>query len=100
MKKHEIKTYEELVRRSTKDTEWFWEAVAEDLKIEWFKPYAEVLETAQGIPWAKWFLDGKINIAHNCLDKHARSSRKDKTAVLWEGEEGKERSLTYHELYR
>ncbi len=99
MKKNAIQTYEELVKRSTQDIEWFWKAVAEDLQIEWYQPYTQVLDTSQGIPWAKWFLNGKINIAHNCLDKHVNTPRKDKTVVIWEGEEGTTRRLTYQELY-
>ncbi len=99
MKKHAIQSYEELVKHSAQDIEWFWKAAAEDLQIEWYQPYTQVLDTSQGIPWAKWFLNGKINIAHNCLDKHINTPRKDKTAVIWEGEEGITRRLTYKELY-
>ncbi len=100
MQKQNIKTYQELLTRSTQDIEWFWKAVAEDLQIEWYQPYTQILDTSQGIPWAKWFLNGKINIAHNCLDKHQKTPRKEKTAVIWEGEEGKTRQLTYQELYQ
>ncbi len=100
MQKHRITTYQELLRRSAQDIEWFWEAIAEDLHIEWFTPYTKILDTSEGNPWAKWFINGRINIAHNCLDKHVNSNRGEKTAVIWEGEEGKKRQLTYQELHR
>lgn len=100
MLKHSIKTYQELLARSTQDIEWFWKAVAEDLQIEWFQPPTTTLDTSQGIPWAKWFLNGKINIAYNCLDKHINTPRKGKTAVIWEGEEGTTRRLTYQEVHQ
>jgi acetyl-CoA synthetase len=98
MQKHQIKDYAELVRRSVEDIEWFWDAVVKELQIEFFEPYTKVLDISQGIPWAKWFVGGTINIAHNCVDKHARA-RPNKLALLWEGEDGTVRRLTYRELY-
>ncbi|MFN4219116.1 MAG: AMP-binding protein, partial [Candidatus Bipolaricaulia bacterium] len=97
MQKHNIKDYAELVRRSIEDLEWFWDAVVTDLQIEFFEPYKKVLDVSRGIPWAKWFVGGKINIAHNCVDKHAQA-RPDKLALIWEGEDGSVRRLTYREL--
>ncbi len=73
MKKHRIKTYRQLVKRSQEDIEWFWDAVVKDLDIKWFKPYRRVLDTSKGIAWARWFIGGKLNIAYNCVDKHAES---------------------------
>ncbi len=99
MQKHEIKNYQELVRRSTNDIEWFWDAVVQDLNIEFFQPYEKVLDTSRGIPWAKWFVGGKTNLAHNCLDRHARGPGKHRPALIWEGEDGAIRKRTYEELY-
>ena len=79
MRKHRIHTLDELTKRSIDDMEWFWDACAKDLKIEWFKPYKKVLDTSKGIEWARWFIGGKLNIAHNCTDRHA-GTRGDKTA--------------------
>jgi len=98
MQKHQITDYAELVRRSVEDIEWFWDAVVTELQIEFFEPYTKVLDISQGIPWAKWFVGGTINIAYNCVDKHARA-RPNKLALLWEGEDGTVRRLTYRELY-
>jgi acetyl-CoA synthetase len=98
MRRHGIASHDELIRRSTSDVAWFWDAIVADLGIEFFEPYRQVLDTSAGLPWARWFIGGEINLAHNCLDKHARSDRRDRTAIAWEGEEGAVRRLTYGEL--
>ncbi len=98
MQEHGIKDYPELIRRTTDDIEWFWDAVVKELQIEFFEPYKKILDTSQGIAWAKWFVGGKINIAHNCVDKHTQT-RPEKLALIWEGEDGTVRRLTYRELY-
>ncbi|UCF11694.1 MAG: acetate--CoA ligase [Thermoplasmatales archaeon] len=100
MKKYDIKDYEELIKRSTDDLEWFWDAVIEDLGIEWFQPYEKVLDDSDGIQWTKWFIGGKINIVHNCLDKHVKSDKKNNIAITWENEKGDIRKLTYNDLYK
>ena len=95
MKKHDIRDYDELIKKSTDDIEWFWDAVMKDLNIEWFQPYTKVLDDSKGIQWVKWFIDGKINIVHNCLDRHARSNKKDNKAIIWENEKGKVRKFSF-----
>jgi len=98
MKRYDIKNYDDLIKKSTDDIEWFWDAVIKDLNIEWFQPYEKVLDASDGIQWTKWFIGGKINIVHNCLDKHLRSDRKDNIAITWENENGDVRKLTYNDL--
>ncbi len=98
MDRNQIQSYDELVRRSTDDIEWFWDAAVRDLGIDWFRPYTRVLDVSEGIPWSKWFLNGKINLVHNCVDRHAISSRTNKLALIWEGQDGSVRKLTYGEL--
>src|ERR1700679_2499114 len=66
MKQHAIAGYRELVGRSTEDIEWFWNAVIDDLGIEFYRPFDTLLDTSNGIPWSRWFVGGKINLAHNC----------------------------------
>ena len=100
MKKNNIKNYNHLMKKSTEDIEWFWDAALKDLNIEWYKPYEKVLDDSKGIQWTKWFIGGKINIVHNCLDKHANSKRKDNIAIIWENETGDVRKLTYAELFK
>jgi len=100
MKKHNIKNYDELIKKSTDDIEWFWDAVLKDLDIEWFLPYEKVLDSSLGIQWTKWFIGGKINIVHNCLDRHANSDKKNNIALIWENEEGYVKKLSYCKLYK
>jgi acetyl-CoA synthetase len=74
----------------------FWEEQAKTL--EWMAPWTRVLEWT--VPHAKWFVGGKLNIAANCLDRHLRTPRRNKAAIIWEGEPGDRRTLTYWELHR
>lgn len=97
MRAHGIETYEELVRRSQDDLEWFWDAVVQDLDLEFLTPYERVLDTSDGIPWAKWFVGGRTNLAHNCVDRWAERTP-DTAAILWEGEDGSIRTISYREL--
>jgi acetyl-CoA synthetase len=82
--------------RAAKDPEGFWAEQAKN--IEWFKPYERVLEW--NAPWAKWFVGGKLNITYNCVDRHAHSARRNKAAIIWEGEPGDSRVLTFGMLER
>lgn len=98
MDKHGIKDYKDLIKHSTEDIEWFWDAAIEELNVEWFKKYKKVLDASE-VQWAKWFIEGKLNITHNCLDKHAKSWRKNKVAFIWVGENGAEKRYSYWDLY-
>jgi acetyl-CoA synthetase len=97
MQRHGIADYPELIRRSTQEIEWFWDAIVRDLGLSFFEPYRRVLDASAGVPWCRWFVGGKINVAYNCLDRHA-ASRPEKRAVVWEGEDGATRTLSYSEL--
>ena len=97
MRAHGIATEEELIRRSTDDVEWFWDAVVRDLDLEFYEPYTSVLDASRGIEWATWFGGGSVNLAHVCVDRWAERTP-DATAVLWEGEEGWTSRLSYREL--
>ena len=87
MRAHGIATEEELIRRSTSDVEWFWDAAIRDLGLEFFESYSRVLDTSRGIEWATWFGGGTVNLAHNCVDRWAERTP-DAAAIVWEGEEG------------
>ncbi|PSH03487.1 MAG: acetate--CoA ligase [Acidobacteria bacterium] len=89
-----LEEYERIYAEAAENPESFWGRIAEEL--HWFEPWSKVLEW--NAPWAKWFVGGKTNISYNCLDRHVASSRRDKVAILWEGEPGDTRSLTYGEL--
>jgi acetyl-CoA synthetase len=87
--------YEALYRRSIDDPEAFWAEAAGEL--EWFAPWTRVF--GGDIAHPQWFTGGKLNLSHNCVDRHAAGPRRDKVALLWEGEPGEIRKLTFGELH-
>ncbi|HVA95572.1 MAG TPA: acetate--CoA ligase [Candidatus Dormibacteraeota bacterium] len=82
--------------RAANDPEGFWAEQAKNL--DWFVPWKRVLEW--DAPWAKWFVGGKLNVTYNCVDRHAHSARRNKAAIIWEGEPGDSRVLTFGMLER
>jgi len=126
MTRHRIADHQELLRRAAAEPEWFWPAALEDLGVVWFQPYLKVLDSDKGVEWTRWFIDGQINMAYNCLDKHLRGCTADsaasanacccgtvdeakageleqarswdREALVWEGELGEVRRFTYLEL--
>ena len=88
--------YQQIYAASAADPEGFWANIAGELN--WFQKWNRVIEW--DLPWAKWFVGGKINLAYNCLDRHVQSARKNKAAIIWEGEPGEIRTLTYQQLLR
>jgi acetyl-CoA synthetase len=99
MDRHGIASVAELMHRSTEELEWFWNAVMEDLRIEFYEPYVKVLDTTPGMPWTRWCVGGKMNIVHNCLDKWIGTAAQNRVAIRWEGEDGQTRLLSYADLY-
>jgi acetyl-CoA synthetase len=91
-------TYQEFIRYSQEKLEEFWAEMVKELAIDWFEPYRQVLDVSQGAEWARWFNGGKLNIAWNCLDRHAAGPVRDHLAIIWEGEDGSVRTLTFGEL--
>jgi acetyl-CoA synthetase len=91
---HSKEEYDEICARAAADPEGFWADIAREL--HWFEPWTKVLEW--DCPWAKWFLGGKINLSYNCLDRHVATWRKNKAAIIWEGEPGEVRTYTYQQL--
>ena len=88
--------YERWTRLAEENPEKFWADVANEL--EWFSPWRTVLEWKA--PFAKWFVGATTNLSHNCLDRHLTNGRRNKAAIIWEGEPGDSRTLTYHDLHR
>jgi len=88
--------YERLFQRAKDDPQGFWAEQAESL--HWFRRWDKVLEWTE--PHAKWFTGGKINVSDNCLDRHLNGPRKNKAAIIWEGEPGDSRVLRYQDLHR
>ena len=100
MEQHNIDSFDELLKRSTEDVSWFTDAVLKFLDIRFYEPYTNVVDLSQGIAWPKWCVDAKMNIVHNCLDKYIGTGVEKRNALIWEGEDGTTRSMTYGELYR
>ena len=112
--RHGLANYDALLRRSVDDPQWFWSAVLDDLGIEFYEPYRQVLDSSGGIAWSRWCVGGTLNIVHNCLDKWVGTPVAHKVALRWEGEEAEEnehgdgrdrsgeratRAVTYGDLY-
>ncbi len=90
-------SYEELYQWTLDNNEQFWADMASEL--EWFQPWEKVLDDSNK-PFFKWFVGGKTNIVHNAIDRHAASWRRNKLAMVWEGEDGTQRTFSYHALNR
>ena len=94
--------YRKLYTESIKSPQKFWSRMAKEL--HWFKPWKKLCTWDE--PFAKWFIGGQINLSYNCLDRHLEGSRRNKAAIIWEGEPsgfgnpGEQRVLTYTDLHR
>src|SRR6516225_7932332 len=104
---HGINDVRDLIKKSTADTEWFWNTFAQFAGVKWSKIYTSLVDSSNGFPSSKWFVDGEVNIAFNCLDwqiepgKHAgarESVGANHPAIIWENETGDTRSMSYGEL--
>lgn len=100
MLRHGIGTFAQLVERYSADPAWFWQAVVQDLGLEWYEPYEQLVDISRGIEWARWFVGGTYNYVHDAVDKHATGPLSATTAIAWEGEDDEVRKFTYAELYR
>ena len=89
--------YQRLYDKAKSNPEAFWAELA-DKELDWFQKWDTVLDWQP--PFAKWFVNGKINISHNCLDRHLTTANKNKAAIIWEGEPGDSRTITYAQLHR
>lgn len=92
-----IKNWDELNRRASENNLEFWEEEAKEL--HWFTPWEKILDDSKK-PFYKWYTGAKTNIAYNCLDVHVKTHRKNKLALIWEGENGESRTFSYYALHR
>ncbi|MBI4876814.1 MAG: acetate--CoA ligase, partial [Acidobacteria bacterium] len=92
-----LEAYREMYRRAQERPEEFWAELAEK-ELFWFEKWSHVFEWDP--PFAKWFAGGKTNVCYNCVDRHLATPRKNKAAIIWEGEPGDQRIITYQELHR
>ncbi len=98
MQRHHIPDYDVLLARSVEDVGWFWDAVLQDLDIEFYEPYSQIVDLSRGIHSPRWCVDGQMNIIHNCLDKWLKTHTADDIALRWESEEGYSERFTYAQL--
>src|SRR6266704_1606265 len=89
--------YRQLYQHAADNPEAFWGDLAEK-ELFWFEKWSQTLDWKS--PFAKWFVGGKTNASYNCLDRHLSTARKNKAAIIWEGEPGDQRILTYQDLHR
>ncbi|MFW5731063.1 MAG: acetyl-coenzyme A synthetase N-terminal domain-containing protein, partial [Desulfonatronovibrionaceae bacterium] len=89
--------YSEVMKKTSEDYLSYWEEAAKEL--DWFKKWDKVLDDSE-VPFYKWFTGAKCNIVYNALDRHIETANKNKLALIWEGEPGDSKKMTYYELYR
>ena len=92
-----VPVWDSKIKQAEQDLTGFWAERASEL--EWYQPWNTVLDESNK-PFYKWFVGGKVNIVHNCLDRYAKTWRRNKLALIWEGEPGDQRSFSYHALNR
>src|SRR5262245_46758616 len=94
MRRHGFATYRELVERSMEDPEWFWPAAVEDMGLELYEPWSQVVDLSRGPEWTTWCYGAKLNIAWNCVHRW----RSDRVAAIFRGEDGARRELSFAEV--
>ncbi len=110
MREYGIDSYDALIERTTSDVDgepasgvdWFWDEITEYLDIDFYTDYDAVRDDTDGPQFTDWYPGGEINVAHNVVDRHAavNSPNRNRVALIWEGEPGDVREITFHELYR
>ena len=95
-----VGTYEELARRADAEPEWFWDALIRHSGFRFKKPYSQVLDLSEGLPFAKWCIGATTNYTLSCLERNIEEGRGAKTFLVWQGEDGQERTWTYDGLVR
>jgi acetyl-CoA synthetase len=100
MDQHGIASFADLLKRADGDIEWFWDAAIKDIDIAFYRHYDQVVDLSKGKPWARWWIGGRMNIVQSCLDRYRDNKTHNKPAIIFEGEPGDTRKLTYAELDR
>ncbi len=93
-----LKQYKELYKKSIKNPDAFWAKMAKEF-LHWNKKWTKVSEWDFTKPSVKWFINGKLNVSYNCIDRHLNSYKRNKAAIIWEGDDGTYKSYTYQQLY-
>jgi acetyl-CoA synthetase len=95
---HGLADYAQLVNRADKEPDWFWPAVMQFHQLHFFHPFDRLLDVSRGPAWPQWCIGGTTNISYNCLDRNLMFGRGEHAAILWEGENGEHRSMSYQQL--
>ena len=96
LQEHGLADYDALLRRADEDPDWFWDTVAQ--RLHFYQPYEQVLDTSRGAPFARWCVGGTTNVVASCIEKHRDTPAWGKEVLVWEGEGGEVRRLTYSDL--
>src|ERR1700686_1131669 len=98
MDQHGIETFAELLKRADDDIEWFWDAAIKDIDIAFYRHYDKVVHLSEGKARPRGSMGGRMKVVQSCLDRYRNTKSHDKLEILWEGEPGQVRKLTYREL--
>jgi acetyl-CoA synthetase len=98
MREHGVERYDDLLERAVDDPHWYWDAVVQELGLEWFERYDDVYELTGGMAWPRWFVNGRYNYVHDAVDKRATGPDAQRTALVWEGDRGEVRRLSFASL--
>ncbi len=98
IREHGLADYDALLAKSVSDPDWYWDAVVKHLGIEWYQPYDQVLDVSRGLAWPRWFTGASYNYVHDAVDKHAVGTDRDRVAIIWEGDGGDVRRLTFRDV--
>ncbi len=101
LRAHGIASIAELRAASVRDPSWFWAEVMRELGVEWSTTYTQVRDDSRGFPWTRWFVGGRLNLTHHCLDRHVRDGHGAETALFYEADSGRAedtRRVTFAEL--
>ena len=93
-------SYEDMTKRADADSGWFWDALIRHSGFRFIKPYSQVLDLSDGLPFAKWCIGATTNFTLSCLERNIEEGRGARTFLIWQGEDGEERTWTYDDLVR
>ena len=98
LREHQLADFDALLKKADAEPHWFWDALLCFFNIRFSRPYTQILDTSDGIAWPQWCVGGETNLVLNCLDRHRDTPTWQKTAIIWEGENGMQRRWSYAEL--
>jgi acetyl-CoA synthetase len=98
LREHQLADFDALLQKADAEPHWFWDALLRFFAVRFSRPYTQILDTSGGIAWPQWCAGGETNLVLNCLDRHRDTPTWQKTAIIWEGENGMQRRWSYAEL--